>query len=47
VPDLHDQNHVGGVDSIDDAVVADAEAASASKAVAQRFAELEGEGIGY
>ena len=42
--DLHDQDLVGGLDSVDHAVVADAEAAGASEAVAQRFAKLEGVG---
>jgi hypothetical protein len=39
--DLHDQHDVGRLDAADHAVVADAEAAGASEAVAQRLAELE------
>jgi hypothetical protein len=41
MPDLHDQHHIGRLDAIDHAVVADAETAGASEAVAQGFAELE------
>jgi hypothetical protein len=44
VADLHDQHHIGRLDAVDDAVVADAEAAGASEAVAKGLAELEGVG---
>ena len=44
VAELCDQDDVGRVDAVDHAVVADAEAAGASEAVAQGLAELEGVG---
>jgi len=44
VPDLHDQYEIRRLDAVDHTVVADAEAAGASKAVAQGLAELEGVG---
>ena len=42
VADLHHEYDIGRFDAVDHAVVADAEAAGASEAVAQGFAELEG-----
>ena len=44
MPDLHDEHDIGGLDAVDHAVVADAEAAGAAEAVAQGLAELEGVG---
>jgi len=44
VANLHDQHDIGRLNSVDHAVVVDAEAAGASKAVSEGLAELEGMG---